>query len=48
MINVQTIHNLEEKVNNLESIICRLLANDVSEEERLKLIESIVLSKSSK
>lgn len=45
MINEKRLQELEEKINNLESIICRLLAHDVTEEEKIKIIESLILKK---
>jgi predicted transcriptional regulator len=48
MINEKRLQELEEKINNLESIICRLLAHDVTEEEKIKIIESLILNKTNK
>ena len=48
MINEKRLQELEDKINNLESIICRLLAHDVTEEEKIKIIESLILNKTNK
>lgn len=45
MENITRIDVLEEKVNNLESIICRLIAFDITEDEKIKIIESLILDK---
>jgi hypothetical protein len=48
MENITRIDVLEEKVNNLESIICRLIAFDITEDEKIKIIESLILDKTKK
>lgn len=48
MENITRIDVLEEKVNNLESIICRLIAFDITEDEKIEIIESLILNKTNK